>query len=131
MNRVLVRTSSLPRDQLMPRLIEEVEKASNSKGLLQLVMEGNLDFEWYSKIDFVKLTKVGNERNFYFEYDDRISLTPEGDGSPTSGRLEPRKEIIELGNAFIEKCQTENDKKMWMKALEIARTYYDKAAMEE
>ena len=131
MNRVFVRTSSLPRDQLMPRLIEEVEMASNSKGLLQLVMEGDLDFEWYSKIDFVKLTKVGNERNFYFEYDDRISLTPEGGGSPTSGRLEPRKEIIELGNAFIEKCQTENEKKMWMKALEIARTYYDKAAMEE
>jgi DNA repair exonuclease SbcCD nuclease subunit len=131
MNRVQVRTSSLPRNQLMPRLIEEVEKASNPKGLLQLVLEGDLDFERYSQIDFVKLARVGNECNFYFECDDRIALISEEFGIQTSGRLEPRKEIIGLGNAFVEKCQTENEKRLWTKALELAQSYYDKAAMEE
>lgn len=131
MNRPLIKMSSLPRDQLMPKLIEEVEKASNPAGLLQLVMEGDLEFEWYSKIDFVKLAKIGNERNFYFEYDDRIAIISEDFGVQTSGRLEPRKEIIEIGKSCIEKCQTENEKKLWTKALELAQSYYDKAVMEE
>lgn len=115
MNRLLVRMSSLPRDQLMPKLSEEIEKASNPAGLLQLVMEGDLDFEWYSKIDFVKLAKIGSERNFYFEYDDRITLISEDFGIQTSGRLEPRKEIIEIGKAWCEKCRTENEKELWTK----------------
>lgn len=131
MDRLLVRMSSLPRDQLMPRLIEEVEKASNPAGLLQLVMEGDLEFEWYSKIDFMRLEKIGSEHNFYFEIVDRITITSEEFLSQTPGRFEPRKEIIGLGNAFIEKSQTENEKKLWVKALELAQSYYDEAAMEE
>jgi DNA repair exonuclease SbcCD nuclease subunit len=130
MNRIFVRTSSLPRDHLMQKLIEEVEKASNPIGLLQLVLEGELEFEYYSKIDSLKLAKIGNKKNFFFDLDDRIMLILEGFEPQSSGRLEPRKEITRLGNAFIKKSQDEKEKELWRKALELAQSYYDKAAME-
>jgi hypothetical protein len=111
-------------------LIEEVEKASNPIGLLQLVLEGELEFEYYSKIDSLKLAKIGNKKNFFFDLDDRIMLILEGFEPQSSGRLEPRKEITRLGNAFIKKSQDEKEKELWRKALELAQSYYDKAAME-
>ena len=130
MNRVYIHTSSLPRDQIMPKLIEEVKKASNPEGLLQLVLKGDLEFEHYSKIDFLKLAMVGNESNFYFEYEDRITPILEGFEHSSSGILEPREELVRLGEAFIEKSQGERDKEIWRRALELALSYYDKAAME-
>jgi len=130
MNRVHVRTSSFPRDRIMKKLTEEVNKASNPDGLLQLVLEGDLEFEYYSKIDSLRLAKLGNKKNFFFDCDDRIMPILEGFERKSSGRLEPRKEIMGLGNAFINKSQDEREKELWKKALEFAQSSYDKAAME-
>jgi DNA repair exonuclease SbcCD nuclease subunit len=130
MERVIVRTSSLPRERIMQRLIEKVERASNPEGLLQLVLEGDLEFEHYSKIDFLKLARVGNAGNFYFEYDDRITPILEGFEVSSGGILEPREELARLGEAFIEKSKGEREKELWKRGLELALSRYDKAALE-
>jgi DNA repair exonuclease SbcCD nuclease subunit len=129
MKQVHVFTSDLPRDNVMGKLLGEIKKTSDPNGLLQLVMEGDLEFEAYSKIDFLKLLRVGEEHNFYFEYDDRISPTLEGFEVGPVELLDPRVELIKLGEKFAGKVEGE-EKRLWERALELAIGAYDKASME-
>lgn len=126
---VSVFTSELPRDNITGKLINKVEKESNPGGLLQLVIEGDLEFEAYSKIDFLKLLRVGEELNFFFEYIDRVSPLLEGFEIGPAEVLDPRVELIKLGKAFAEKAEG-GEKGIWERALELAVATYDKASME-
>jgi DNA repair protein SbcD/Mre11 len=123
MKQLKLHTSHLKHDTITESITSELTKASNSDGLLQLVLEGELPFKKYTEIDFTEISRLGSSKNFYFEYIDRIKPTGEGLEFKSSEGLNPRKRLEEVANEFIEKS-TGEDKKIWQQAMSYAVEYY-------
>ncbi len=112
------------------RLLEMVSSEAVEDGLFRLVLEGEMPFEDYVKIDFVRLTREGDSRNFYFEYLDKIVPVIEGLERVVSTVLKPEEELVSRGARLIELAD-EEERPLWERALELARGRYEKHAMGE
>lgn len=123
MRQLKLHTSHLKHDAITESITSEVKNSSNSDGLLQLVLEGELPFKKYTEIDFTEVNRLGSSLNFYFEYIDRIKPTGEGLEFKSSDGLNPRKRLEAVANEFIEKS-TGEDKKIWQQAMSYAIEYY-------
>ncbi len=123
MMQLKLHTSHTEHDRINESIIDEVKKASDSDGLLQLVLEGELPFRKYTEIDFTEIGSIGAAQNFYFELIDRIKPTGEGlEFTPSEG-LNPRKRLEEVALEAVEKSSGE-DKKLWQQAMNYAIEYY-------
>ena len=127
MTQLRLHTSRFSDEDPTKSIIDAVVKASQPNGLLQLVLEGDMRFEDYLKINFPRLFDEGKSRNFYYEYVDNIKLIAEDMEYQASEGLHPRNELISMANQAIEKADKEG-KKMWERALELAVSYYDQYA---
>jgi DNA repair exonuclease SbcCD nuclease subunit len=125
MTQIKLHTSSLPPENPSQKIIETIEEGSYNNGLCQIVLEGEVPFEEYVKIDFTKIFDKGWEQNFYFEYVDRIKPLVEGLKFIQTRGLQPRKELSAMGQQAIENSNLE-DKPIWERATELALSYYDK-----
>lgn len=118
-------TSRLSAEDPTKTILKAVENESNLKGLLQLVLEGDMSFEDYMKIDFTRLFDEGRRQNFYFEYLDRIKPLAEGIDIEFSEGLHPRKELLSMANKAVERAPAK-EKDVWRRALELALSFYDR-----
>jgi len=128
MTRLNVHTSKLSENHSTNTILGAVLRESNPKGLLQLILEGEMPFKDYLKIDFPKIFDEGKRRNFYYECIDNIRPVSEGIEYRPSEVLHPRNELVSIGNREIEKADSE-DKKLWERALELAVFYYDQSTV--
>ncbi len=123
MKQVKLHTSFTEHDKINHSINEEINKHSNPNGLLQLVLEGEMPFQKYTKINFTDITQTGSSQNFYFELVDRIRPTGEGlEFKPGEG-LNPRKKLEEVAQKAVENAEGE-DKKIWQQAMTYAIKYY-------
>ena len=118
-------TSRLSAENPTDSILKAIEDRSVSDGLFQLVLEGEIPFEEYVKIDFTRIFDIGRERNFYFEYVDRIKPLVEGLEFIETGGLQPRRELSVMGEKAVESASLE-EKKLWERAAQISLSYYDK-----
>ena len=125
MKQLKLHTSLLNHENLTASIEAEVEKASSSDGLLQLVLEGEIPFKKYTEIDFTEIGQLGSKSNFYFELVDRIKPTGEGLTFTSSEGLNPRKRLEEIALEAVNESSGE-DKKLWQQAMNIAIEYYQK-----
>jgi DNA repair exonuclease SbcCD nuclease subunit len=123
MMQLKLHTSHMKQDKITEFIKEQVVKASNLDGLLQLVLEGDLPFKKYTEIDFTELSRLGSSQNFYFEFVDRIKPTGEGLDFSKGEGLNPRKRLEEIGREAID-TSLGDDQKIWQQALEYAVEYY-------
>ncbi len=124
MTQLKIHTSTLSVENPTKTISDALVKASDPTGLLQLVLEGEIRFDNYLKIDFPHIFDDGKKRNFYYEYLDNIKPIAEGIEYKPSKGLQPRNELISIANQAIEKADADN-KKFWKRALELAISYYD------
>ena len=124
MRQLKLHTSHLKHDQITESINNEVAKASNRDGLMQLVLEGEIPFRRYTEIEFTDISQLGAAQNFYFELIDRIKPTGEGLEFSTGEGLNPRKRLEEAGRDAIETATNENEKKIWQQAMNYAIEYY-------
>lgn len=106
-------------------IIKTVENGSSKDGLCQMVLEGEVPFEEYIKIDFTRIFDEGWRRNFYFEYIDRIKPLIEGLKFIETEGLHPRKELSAMGQQAVESSNPE-ERELWERAAQLALSYYDK-----
>jgi DNA repair exonuclease SbcCD nuclease subunit len=106
-------------------ILSIMRKSSSENGLTQLVLEGEIPFEEYVKIDFTKIYDYGWRDNFYFECIDRIKPIIKGLELVESEGLHPRKEISNSGKKAIENA-TKSEKPIWERATHLALSYYDR-----
>jgi DNA repair exonuclease SbcCD nuclease subunit len=106
-------------------VLKILEEEQDEDCLLQLVLEGDIPFEEYIKIDFTRLNDFGKSSNFYFELDDRTRPLIEGLELPRTERLHPREELRAMIKRVIDEAGSE-DKKIWERAGEMAAGYYDR-----
>lgn len=125
MTQLKLHTSRLSPESPTQDIIEAVEKESNENGLCQLVLEGEIPFEEYIKLDFTQIFDKGWANNFYFEYVDRIRPLVEGLKFIETEGLHPRKELSAMGEQAIENSNP-NEKELWERAAQLALSYYDK-----
>ena len=125
MTQLKLHTSKLAAENPTKTILDALIKASDSTGLLQLILEGEMSFDDYVKINIPHLFDVGKRRNFYYEYKDNIKPIVEGIDFQASEGLQPRNELISVANKAIEGADS-NNKKYWERALELAISYYDK-----
>ncbi|MFQ5950999.1 MAG: DNA repair exonuclease, partial [Candidatus Geothermarchaeales archaeon] len=111
-------------------LLEVVSSEAMEDGLFRLVLEGEMPFEDYVKIDFVRLAREGDRRSFYFEYLDKIVPVIEGLERVASTVLRPEQELVSRGAKLVELAD-EEERPLWERALELARGRYEKHAMGE
>jgi len=123
MRQLKLHTSYTEHDKITESIKEQIVKASNLDGLLQLLLEGSIPFTKYTEIDFTELSQLGSSQNFYFELIDRIKPTGEGLKFNTDEGLNPRKRLEETGREAINKS-IGDDQKIWQYALEYALEYY-------
>jgi DNA repair exonuclease SbcCD nuclease subunit len=123
MKQLKLHMSHLKHDHLMESILSEIRNASDTDGLLQLVFEGNLPFEEYTKIDFTQINHQGSDENFYFEYIDRIKITGDGLKFNSSEGLSPRKQLEETARKAIEQS-TGEEQNLWQQAMQYAIEYY-------
>lgn len=124
MKRIVTHTSSLNREARTEELIKLVMENSASEGLLQLVLEGELDLAEYMDIDFAKIAQVGERNNFYFEYLDRITPTILGYEEEREA-LNPGEELARRGKLLLERA-SEEERRLWGRALQIAQSHYER-----
>ena len=125
MHQMKLHTSSLPQGNPSDELLKRVEKASDPNGLLQLILEGEVPFDEYARIDFTSIFDLGNSANFYFEYVDRIKPQIAGLELEKSGGLHPRGELTTMGMKAVENA-ADDEKQVWGRALELALASYDR-----
>jgi exonuclease SbcD len=123
MKQLKLHTSHTEHDRITESIKQEVTKASNMDGLLQLVLEGELPFKKYTEIEFTEINQLGSAQNFYFELIDRIKPTGEGLEFTSSEDLNPRKRLEEIALEAVEKS-TGDDKKIWQQAMNYAIEHY-------
>jgi len=124
MTQLKIHTSQLSEANATKTILDALLVASNQRGLFQLVLEGEMSFEDYVKIDFSRLFNEGRKRNFFYEHLDRITPTVEGIELKASEVLNPRNELLSLANQAIERASLE-EKKSWQRALNLAVSHYD------
>lgn len=123
-NRIKIHTSELS-EKPTQDLYELLKKRQHEDQLLQVILEGDLPFEEYVKIDFAYLHDYGVRSNFYFEFDDRIRPIVEGMEFVETESLNPRKELQETAKKSIQKVNDE-ERDVWKRARDIALGYYDR-----
>lgn len=123
MRQLKLHTSHTDHEKITESIQAEVTKSSNSDGLLQLILEGEIPFSKYTEIDFSDISLWGAAQNFYFELIDRVKPTGEGFEFTPSEGLNPRKRLEEMALELIEQKKGE-DKKLWQKAMNLAIEYY-------
>lgn len=125
MKQVRLHTSHMDHGDLTGSITKTIQENSNEDGLLQVILEGEIPFKEYTKIDFAGIDTLGKQSNFQFEYVDNIRPTGEGiEFSPSEG-LSPRKRLEEMGREAIEGAK-DRDREIWERALDFAVTYYVK-----
>jgi len=125
MSQVKLHTSTMDPDEPTEAILRMIDAASNRDGLLQLVLEGETPFEYYTMIDFPAVFDRGCGQNFYFEYVDQIRPVVHGvEFTPTEG-LNPRRELESVSKSFREGA-TERERDLWTKAAEYALSHYEK-----
>ena len=125
MSQLKLHTSRLSPENPTQDIIKAVEQGSSEDGLCQLVLEGEIPFEEYIKINFTRIFDEGWERNFYFEYIDRIKPLIEGLKFIETEGLHPRKELSAMGQQAVESSNPE-ERKLWERAAQLALSFYDK-----
>lgn len=125
MKQLRLHSSELPAEDPTEAILKAIVEASNPVGLLQLVLEGNMRFEDYLKMDFLRLFDEGRRRNFYYEYMDNIRPIVEGIEYQASLGLHPRDELVSMASQIIERTDPK-DRELWKRALELATSYYDR-----
>ena len=125
MKQVRLHTSHMNHSDLTGSITKMVQENSDEDGLLQLILEGEIPFKEYTKIDFSGIDTIGRQLNFHFEYQDIIRPTGEGIEFSSTEGLNPRKRLEEMGKEAIEAAK-EKDREIWVRALEYAVTYYAK-----
>ncbi len=125
MKQVRLHTSHMDHGDLTGSITKTVRENSNEEGLLQLILEGDIPFKEYTKIDFSGIDTIGKQSNFLFEYLDIIRPTGEGIEFSSNEGLNPRKRLEEMGKEAIGSAKGK-DKEIWVRALEYAVTYYTK-----
>ena len=118
-------TSRLSAENPTEGILKAIEDQSVPDGLFQLVLEGEVPFEEYVKIDFTRIFDIGRERNFYFEYVDRIKPLVEGLEFIETEGLQPRRELSAMGEKAVESAGPK-EKKLWERAAQISLSYYDR-----
>jgi len=127
MKQLKLHTSKFTVQNPTETILKALVGASDSSGMLQLLLEGEMRFEEYLKINFPRLFDEGKRRNFYYESLDKIKLITESVKFQSSDDLNPRNELISVANQAIKKVDS-NEKKFWERALELAVSYYDRYA---
>ena len=125
MSQLKLHTSSLSPENPTQDILKAVEQGSSEDGLCQLVLEGDVPFEEYIKIDFTRIGDDGWRRNFYFEYIDRIKPLIEGLKFIETEGLHPRKELSAMGQQAVESSSPE-ERTLWERAAQLALSFYDK-----
>jgi DNA repair exonuclease SbcCD nuclease subunit len=125
MSQLKLHTSRLSPENPTQDILKAVEEGSSGDGLCQLVLEGEVPFDEYIKINFTKIFDEGWERNFYFEYIDRIKPIIEGLKFIETEGLHPRKELSAMGQQAVESANPE-ERELWKRAAQLALSYYDK-----
>ena len=125
MKQVRLHTSHMNHSDLTGSITKTVQENSDEDGLLQLILEGEIPFKEYTKIDFLGIDTIGRQLNFHFEYQDIIRPTGEGIEFSSTEGLNPRKRLEEMGKEAIEAAK-EKDREIWVRALEYAVAYYAK-----
>ena len=125
MSQLKLHTSSLSPENPTQDILKAVEQGSSEDGLCQLVLEGEVPFEEYLKIDFTRIGDEGRKRNFYFEYIDRIKPLIEGLKFIETEGLHPRKELSASGQQAVESSNPDK-RKLWERAAQLALSFYDK-----
>jgi DNA repair exonuclease SbcCD nuclease subunit len=124
MTQLNLHTSRLSEENPTEGILKAIEDQSVSDGLFQLVLEGEVPFEEYVKIDFTRIFDLGRESNFYFEYVDRIKPLVEGLEFVETEGLHPRRELSAMGQKAVENANPE-EKELWERAAQISLGYYD------
>jgi DNA repair exonuclease SbcCD nuclease subunit len=125
MTQLKFHTSGFSSENPTQNIVEAVENSSTANGLCQLVLEGEVTFEEYIKIDFTRIFDTGWENNFYFEYIDRIKPLVEGLKFIETEGLHPRKELSAMGQQAVGSSSPE-ERMLWERAAQLALSYYDK-----
>jgi DNA repair exonuclease SbcCD nuclease subunit len=125
MTQLKLHTSRLSSENPTQNIIEFIENESAEDGLCQLILEGEISFEEYLKIDFTKIFDTGLKHNFYFEYVDRINPLIEGLKFIETEGLHPRKELSAMGQQALDNSSPE-ERRLWERAAQLALIYYDK-----
>lgn len=124
MTQLKLHTSKLSAENPTETILDAVHSRSDSTGLFQLVLEGEMPFEDYLKIDFTRVFDEGRQRNFYYEYLDKIKPIAEGIEFVPSRGLHPRNELLSMANKAVERAPAK-EKALWKRALELALSFYD------
>jgi DNA repair exonuclease SbcCD nuclease subunit len=127
MNRIALHTSKLDRERPTEQILRVLEENSDPEGLLQLVLEGELDLAEYMNIDFVKIAQKGEEGNFFFEYLDKIIPTIK-EYFEEAMALNPEEELVRRGKLLIERASGD-ERRLWERALQIAQNHYERRRM--
>lgn len=106
-------------------IIEIINEESDPTGLLQLILEGDIPFDDYLKIEFAKIFDEGKNKNFYFDFSDRIKPIAEALEFVETEGLSPRNELSALGQKAMENANPE-DRELWERALQLSLSYFDK-----
>ena len=125
MAQLRLHTSELSSEDPTKTILEAVTGESDPKGLLQLVLEGDMPFEEYIRIDFTRIFDEGHRRNFFYEYIDKIRPISKEIEFVSSEGLKPRGELIKMGNDAVEGAP-EGEKGIWSRALDLALSFYDR-----
>ena len=125
MTQLKLHTSKFTTENPTETILDAIVEASDPDGLFQLKLEGELRFEDYLTIDFLRLFDEGKRRNFYYEYLDNIKPIAENIKSQASDGLHPRNELISVANQAIKEAVSK-EKRFWERALELAISYYDR-----
>ena len=127
MTQARLHASGIPAEQPTQSILEEVAGQSDMEGLMQLILEGEIPFEDYVKIDFARIFDEGRRLNFYFEYQDRLKPLSESIELQPSEGFNPRDKLVSMAREALENAASE-DRRSWERALDLAVSYYDRHA---
>ena len=125
MSRETIHASRIPSENPTRFILDTVSKNGNPEELMQLVLEGELDFKEYMKIDFSRIYDEGRRLNFFFEYLDRMRPLAEDLSFEPSEGLHPRNELVAMARRYVDNADPE-DRASWERAMELAISYYDR-----
>jgi DNA repair exonuclease SbcCD nuclease subunit len=125
MSRINIHSSRISKEAATQDILDRVKQESSQESLMQLVLEGDIPFRDYMKIDFAQIFDEGRGLNFFFEYLDGLKpLIDEIQFESTQG-LQPKRELINMADRYVENADPE-EIASWDRARNLAISYYDR-----
>lgn len=135
MRRETISALDIPAEAPTEWLVERIRAFSAPDQILQLRLEGPLPRETYHILRPRELWQLGNELNFYFDFD-RHGLSvvaPEPGDMPFAGgqRVSPRGEIARVAEGFVRAAEDEVERELVEAARDWVLAEYGGGGMEE